>query len=173
MLRDDVCLDTNEIIELLINGYADPAVVGIEAKMQAMFPLKPLTITASNPEYLQSGQSNFTAEPEKPYVTITSQDTVPVMLFKEDAVPSTSDMIGWTDQHLFRFDVWGRTPPESKEVADGLKVVLKRMQRELWKKLRIKLAFSGTAEAVGEGGLPNFYHRYLTADVFVFQLKEV
>ena len=174
LLSNDVCFDTNGLIDLIIKGYSSPTVIGIEAKLLAMYPTKPLTITASDPEYLQSGVSSFDAQPQKPYITVTSQDIVPVMLFKRDAVPSTSDMIGWTDQHMFRFDVWGRTPPETKEVADGLKVALKRLQRELWSKLRVQLTFSGIVDAIGETGLPTFYHKYLTADVNVFQImKEV
>lgn len=174
MLSNDYCFDTNELIDLLIKGYSSPAIQGIEAKMLAVFPNKPLTVTATDPEYLQYGETNFEAEPEKPYITITSQNSVPVILFWKDKVPSTSDMMGWTDKQLFRFDIWGRTPPETKEVADGLKIVLKRYQRELWKKLRVQLAYSGIVDAMGEEGLPVFYHKYLTADVLVFQvMKEV
>lgn len=174
MVADPV-LDTNELIDLLIQGSTDvPTVTGIQSRVTTRFPEKNVTVVPANPEYLLSGESNYEAEPEKPYITLTSQLITPESVYWQDVVPKASEpSLGWSEVHLMRFDVWGRTPPEAKEISDGLAVILKLLRGDLWSARRVGVKYTGLFDVVGEEGLPVFHHKYLTTEISVFQVKEV
>lgn len=172
-MTTDPVLDTNELIELLISGGTTaPAVTGLQSRMNTLFPDKDVTVVPANPEYLLSGQSDYQAEPEKPYITLVSQVVTPKRVYWKDSIPNvTPAKLGWSEVHLMRFDVYGRTPPEAKEVADALAVVLKQLAKAIWTARRVGVQYTGLSDVVGEEGYPVFHHKYLTADVSVFQVK--
>jgi len=173
-VKNDIILSSNQLLDALVEGYTNPPLTGLQERVDDIFPDKDIQVSTKYPEYLLPGDSNFNLKPDKPYITISDQTTSPESLFKRDVVPRNEDYLGWVSVYTLRFDVWGRTPPECKDITDELEVILKRLGRQLWSQMRIQLDVSGASDVLEEvTGLPQFYHKFVTVYVKVFRMKEV
>ena len=175
MLVSDVDLTTNGWIDLIIQGSEDYTITGMQSKLDELFPDKGIVAEFANDGYLLPLQSNYGRELSKPFVAVSCRFKVEKPLFWRDKVPKSEDYIAWSEDLSLRFDIWGRTPPETRDVSDGVWDCLKLIKNPLWDGTRAKLAIEGETENYVDKleGVPDLWHRSINVVLTVFKKKEV
>jgi hypothetical protein len=173
-LANDVILDTNEWIDIIIHGSATYSIVGLQNRLYNLFPNKGIVVEFANNSYLLPMESNYGRELEKPFVAISSRFKINKNMYWKDKLPKSED-IGWSEDLDIRFDVWGRTPPETRDVADGTWNSLKVLRRQIWVQTRTKMEVEGDTENYVDKleGVPDLWHRNVNTVLTIFKTKEV
>jgi hypothetical protein len=169
-LVNDVILTENEWIDLIINGSVTYSVTGLQERLSDFFPDKDIVVEFANPDDI-----NYGRELVKPYVALSCRFKYPKKaLYWKDQIPKSED-IGWSEGLSIRFDVWGRTPPETRDIADATVGKLIVLKRQLWTQTRAALDVQMEVENYVDTleGVPDLFHRSINAVLTVFKTEEV
>jgi len=174
LLANDIILDTNGWIDIIIQGSTEYSLIGIQDRLDILFPDKNIIVEFSNDGYILPMESNYGRELKQPFVAISSRFKIPRDIYWKDSLPKSED-IGWSEDLDIRFDIWGRTPPETRDVSDGTWNSLKVFRRQLWSQTRTKLIVEGDTEAYVDKleGVPDLWHRNVNCVLTIFKIKEV
>ena len=176
MLTNDVILTTNEWIEMLIDGSVLYSVTGLQSRLGIIYPDKGIIVEFAYDGYMLPRESNYGRELQNPIVAVINRFRMDgEVTYWKDKLPKSED-IGWTEGLSIRFDVWGRTPPETREISDSVWGCLKLMKRQLWAQTRTGLV----SDSIGEvdryvdklEGVPDLWHRSINTVLGVFKIEE-
>jgi len=172
---NDVILSTNEWIDIFIQGSSTYSITGLQERLDDIYPDKGIVVEFANDSYLLPRESNFGRELENPFVAISCRFKIDRPLYWKDKLPKLDDYIGWSEDLNIRFDIWGRTPPEMKDISDSVWDCLKLIRQELWSQARAKLDMRNEFENYVDKleGVPDLWHRSINVVLTVFKKREV
>lgn len=173
-LANDVILTTNGWIDIIIQGGSTYSITGLQELLDDIFPDKGIVVEFAHDGYLLPLESNYGRELKNPFVAISCRFKTDRPIYWKDKLPKSGD-IGWSEDLSIRFDIWGRTPPETREVSDGTWDCLKLLKGQLWSQVRASLIVEGEVENYVDKleGVPDLWHRSINAILTVFKTKEV
>jgi len=172
---NDVILSTNEWIDMIIQGSNTYSITGLQERLDDIYPDKGIVVEFANDSYLLPRDSNFGRELKNPFVAIVCRFKVDDSLYWRDRIPKLGDHIGWSESLSIRLDIWGRTPPETRDISDSVWESLKLISQKFWSQTRTKLEMRGESENYVDKleGVPDLWHRSINVNLTIFKMKEV
>lgn len=175
MLDNDVVLNTNEWIDVLINGHDILGITGLQHRLDTAYPDKGIVVQFSFDGFTLPRESNYGRELANPFVAISMRFRLDDNMYWKSKLPKLEGHIGWPENLDIRLDIWARTPPETRDISDSVCDFLRLMQIELWDKARAELTMTWEAENYVDKleGVPDLWHRNINIILKVFKTKEV
>ena len=172
-LTEDTNLTTQEIMNLLKDG--DDDFTGIADRITGELPDTDLDVVIAHPEKIVGEGYTYSLPLEKAVISMYDlEDAPPGQFFKNHVLPGAAGY-GWKREPEIRWDVWTRTPPESRTLTDVLRKQLIKAGRELWSAYRIGLVVNRAYEVpvyYEQLETPSrVYHKYLNTMIRTIEIE--
>ena len=179
-LDEDVLIGTQDLINMLIDGWDSPVILGLHSRIDAIYPNKNTLVISRHPSHRLPNEVGIKVPLEQPVIAVYDLDADIDRIFHKDRLPNsggmgspaTSNRYGWFKEWTVQIDVFGRTLPETRDIADTVESELVDFCQQIWDNLRIRIRLIMPFYGLMTTSQLEAYHKYARVRVTTFQKKE-
>jgi hypothetical protein len=179
-LSEDILIGTQDLINLFIDGYDSPLILGMKDRLDNEYPAKNITVMSKHPAHRLPNEIGIKIPLEHPILAIYDLDADIDELFHKHRLPnqtpsgspSTTNKYGWLKEWTVQFDIFARTIPETRNISDTVEAELVDFCQQIWDNLRIRMRLIMPFYGLMTTSQLEAYHKYARVRVSTFQKKE-